>query len=114
MEDALATLVSGSVSGAVADAITHPISTVKTRLQVQGAASVVAGGAQQLISYRGPFHATTNIIRSEGVGALYTGLGAVLSAAAPAQAERSVPGYGHRRQRVLRPMWRRRSACSRG
>ena len=86
MEDAFATLVSGSVSGAVADAITHPISTVKTRLQVQGAASVVAGGAQQLTSYRGPFHATASIIRSEGVGALYTGLGAVLSAAAPGQA----------------------------
>ena len=87
MAEALATLVSGSISGAVADAITHPISTVKTRLQVQGAAaSVQQGGKQLMTMYRGPFHAASTIVRTEGVAALYTGLGAVLAAAAPGQA----------------------------
>ena len=85
--DAVATLVSGSISGAVADAITHPISTVKTRLQVQGAAAAMGeGGVAKMALYRGPVHATSAIIKSEGVFALYTGLGAVLAAAAPGQA----------------------------
>ena len=80
--DAVATLVSGSISGAVADAITHPISTVKTRLQVQGAAAAMGeGGVAKMALYRGPVHATSAIIKSEGVFALYTGLGAVLAAA---------------------------------
>jgi hypothetical protein len=87
MMDAVATLVSGSISGAVADAITHPISTVKTRLQVQGAAAAMGeGGVAKMALYRGPVHATSAIIKSEGVFALYTGLGAVLAAAAPGQA----------------------------
>ena len=37
----LSTLAAGAISGALADVATHPISTVKTRLQVQGAFVVV-------------------------------------------------------------------------
>ena len=32
-------LFAGAVSGIIADVVTHPLSTVKTRLQCQGAAS---------------------------------------------------------------------------
>lgn len=84
MNDTLATLTAGSFSGAVADLVTHPISTVKTRLQVQGASASL--GSSSLVSYSGPFSAFRVIVATEGVGSLYTGIGAVLAAAAPAQA----------------------------
>ena len=35
-------LIAGSISGVLADMITHPLSTIKTRLQCQGAASASA------------------------------------------------------------------------
>jgi len=86
-DDLRSTLIAGSVSGALADLVTHPISTVKTRMQVQGAAACMADGAKaSLIVYRGPLHALGSILRTEGAGALYIGVGAVLAAAAPAQA----------------------------
>ena len=34
LDDKIVTVIAGCVSGAAADVITHPISTVKTRLQV--------------------------------------------------------------------------------
>ncbi len=82
--DVLPTLTAGAISGALADAITHPISTVKARLQVQGA----AGGAtsSSIVKYTSTYHCLRTMIRSEGPAALYTGVGAVLAGAAPGQA----------------------------
>ena len=77
-------MISGAVSGVIADLLTHPFSTVKTRLQVQGATSPAAGTSVQL--YKGPFQAFSHILRTEGVGSLYRGAGIVVFAAAPSQA----------------------------
>lgn len=44
------------------------------------------GGLDSMTVYRNPFHAGRVMLVSEGVASFYTGLGAVLAAAAPAQA----------------------------
>jgi hypothetical protein len=79
--DTVKSLLPGCTAGIVADVITHPLSTVKTRLQVQGS----GGGAHGAAAYRGVFHAFADIARKEGPFGLYTGMGAVLVGAAPAQ-----------------------------
>ncbi|KAJ1457693.1 mitochondrial carrier domain-containing protein [Pelagophyceae sp. CCMP2097] len=78
-QDLAPAFISGAVGGMVADLITHPIGTVKTRLQVQGA----SGAA--LTQYTSSVQAARYILRAEGVGALYSGVGVVLFTAAPAQ-----------------------------
>ena len=72
-------LLSGSIAGIVADVATHPLGTVKTRLQVQGAS------ASSLTRYGGVAQGLTRILTKEGVGALYKGVGVVVATAAPAQ-----------------------------
>ena len=72
-------LLSGSLAGIVADVATHPLGTVKTRLQVQGAS------ASSLTRYGGVAQGLTRILTKEGVGALYKGVGVVVATAAPAQ-----------------------------
>ena len=62
-------LLSGSIAGIVADVATHPLGTVKTRLQVQGAS------ASSLTRYGGVAQGLTRILSREGVGALYKGVG---------------------------------------
>ncbi|KAH8062762.1 malate-aspartate shuttle [Aureococcus anophagefferens] len=74
-------LLAGSVAGIVADIITHPIGTIKTRLQVQGASA----GSSSLAQYGSIGDAASRILRAEGVGALYRGVGIVVATAAPAQ-----------------------------
>lgn len=81
---ALGGLIAGALSGVIADVSTHWLSTVKTRLQCQGAAVSSAGAVSTL--YRGPISACYHIARNEGLGALYKGVGIVVLAAAPAQA----------------------------
>jgi hypothetical protein len=75
-------VASGALSGIVADVVTHPLSTVKTRLQVQGS----GGSAHGAVAYRGVTHAFWQIATTEGPMALYRGLGIVLVAATPGQA----------------------------
>ncbi len=81
MDVFLSQLCSGAIAGVISDVITHPFSTVKTRLQCQGAA---AGGGTTL--YKGPISAFRHILRTEGFGSLYKGVGVVVCAAAPSQA----------------------------
>ncbi|WEJ92860.1 mitochondrial thiamine pyrophosphate transporter [Yamadazyma tenuis] len=57
-------LVAGSISGAVARAITAPLDTVKIRLQLQTA---------PLKDYLGVSHTFKNIVRNEGVIGLWKG-----------------------------------------
>jgi hypothetical protein len=78
--DTAVTLASGALSGIVADTLTHPLCTVKARLMCQG---VQAGEG---VVYKGLLDGFTTILRTEGVGALYSGIGAVCVGAAPAQA----------------------------
>jgi hypothetical protein len=81
MSDTMRTLAAGAMSGVVADLTTHPLCTVKARLMVQGAAEGSGG-----VVYKGFFDGFTTILRTEGIGALYSGIGAVCVGAAPAQA----------------------------
>mmetsp|Transcript_33629 Transcript_33629/g.60867 ORF Transcript_33629/g.60867 Transcript_33629/m.60867 type:complete len:292 (-) Transcript_33629:66-941(-) len=74
-------IIAGSIAGIMADAITHPLSTVKTRIQVQGS----GGGAHGAVAYRGITHCLAHTLRNEGPVALYRGFGAVVVGAAPAQ-----------------------------
>jgi len=57
-------ITGGAISGILADAITHPMSTAKTRLQVQ-----------RNNELRGLFHALKSIAQKEGWRKLYTGFG---------------------------------------
>jgi len=57
-------IAGGAISGILADAVTHPMSTAKTRLQVQ-----------RNNELRGLFHALTSIAQKEGWRKLYTGFG---------------------------------------
>ena len=79
--DTVVTLTAGALSGIVADVITHPMCTVKARLMTQGVAS--AGEASVVYTSFG--HGFVTILRTEGIGALYSGIGAVAVGAAPAQ-----------------------------
>lgn len=81
MRQSLQPLIAGSIAGGAADCITHPVSTIKARLQVQGSGS----GKHCTRTYRSMTHALSSILRAEGWQALYRGLGAVLLGAAPAQ-----------------------------
>ena len=76
------TLAAGSLSGIVADVVTHPMCTVKARLMTQG----VASASEASVVYTSFSHGLITILRTEGVGALYSGIGAVGAGAAPAQA----------------------------
>ena len=66
-----------SPAGAVADAATYPMMTIKSRMQVQG--------TQSAYSYSGPLQAASTIIAKEGWRSLYKGFSTVLQTA-PAQA----------------------------
>lgn len=72
-------------SGVIADVVTHPISTLKTRLQVQGAGSGTPGSSAAIARYHSIAHAAHSVVRNEGVATLYKGLGITVLAAAPAQ-----------------------------
>ena len=84
MSDTSVALVAGALSGIVADVITHPVCTVKARMMVQGAQG--AAGDAGAVVYDGLISGFGTILRTEGIGALYSGIGAVCAGAAPAQA----------------------------
>eukprot|EP00403_Amphidinium_massartii_P028169 CAMPEP_0178402914 /NCGR_PEP_ID=MMETSP0689_2-20121128/17098_1 /TAXON_ID=160604 /ORGANISM="Amphidinium massartii, Strain CS-259" /LENGTH=293 /DNA_ID=CAMNT_0020023851 /DNA_START=65 /DNA_END=946 /DNA_ORIENTATION=+ len=73
--------ICGCFAGVIADVATHPLSTVKTRLQVQGA----GGGQHGAAAYTGLIQGFTSVVRYEGALTLYKGMGAVVACAAPAQ-----------------------------
>ena len=66
--------------GVLADVATHPLSTLKTRLQCTGAE--LSRNHTKLSFYRG----FRNVLQQEGIGALYRGVGIVCAVAAPGQA----------------------------
>lgn len=85
MYDAINVLLSGALSGILADTITHPICTVKARLMCQGTAKSLQN-SEVVQVYRGFFDAMKTICAKEGPMTLFTGLTAVIVGAAPAQA----------------------------
>lgn len=80
-------MVAGGLAGMLADGVVYPMMTVKSRLQVQGAAvgASSGGGTSALYMYRGPVHAIYTISAHEGWRTLYKGY-ATVSQIAPAQA----------------------------
>lgn len=68
-------------AGVLADALAHPLSTVKTRMQVQGSGGGIHGAAM----YRGIVDTFWRVAKTEGPLRLYAGLGAALIGSAPGQ-----------------------------
>ena len=77
-ENKFIAFAAGAISGLVADAVTHPIDTVRTRLWVQGAttAAVQSTGGSSY-TYGGLFNGFYTMLHKEGVGSLYKGFGSV-------------------------------------
>eukprot|EP00277_Geminigera_cryophila_P000455 CAMPEP_0179415392 /NCGR_PEP_ID=MMETSP0799-20121207/6207_1 /TAXON_ID=46947 /ORGANISM="Geminigera cryophila, Strain CCMP2564" /LENGTH=360 /DNA_ID=CAMNT_0021188127 /DNA_START=329 /DNA_END=1408 /DNA_ORIENTATION=+ len=63
----------GASSGLVADGVTHPIDTIRTRLWVQGATNDSAGAYR----YGGLLNGFVTMVRNEGVVSLFKGFGSV-------------------------------------
>ena len=61
--------VAGAASGFVADGVTHPVDTARTRLWVQG-----EGTAYR---YSGLLHGTVDMVKQEGLPSLFKGFGSV-------------------------------------
>ncbi|KAH7482494.1 hypothetical protein PRIC1_006884 [Phytophthora ramorum] len=76
------TLASAAVAGATASFLTNPLDLIKLRLQVQRA--YVTEGSPA--AYRGIVDGLTQVIRTEGVLALYKGAGARVAFHAPSTA----------------------------
>jgi hypothetical protein len=88
--ETLLNLAAGAISGVVADVLTHPLSTVKTRLQVEGAqatfsaASAAHGAKLAAASGRpNPVVMLHRIWATEGMVALFRGVGIVVAGASP-------------------------------
>jgi hypothetical protein len=69
----------GATAGAIADICTHPIDTLRTRIQVGKSAGVE-------ISYNGLTEAFIGTLKGEGISGLYKGFGIVLFGTIPAHA----------------------------
>ena len=65
----------GGISAIIAESLTFPIDTAKTRLQLQGQDTE---RRWVRIRYRGMGHAIATIVREEGVAAVYRGLSSAL------------------------------------
>jgi len=72
MSTTIGAFIGGGIAACGAVTATHPFETVKIRMQLQG--ELQQKGAQPL-HYRGPLHGAGVIVRSEGVRAIYRGLG---------------------------------------
>ena len=76
------TPVIGGIAGLTADVITHPISTVKTRMQVQGASKALNNSSSQISTlYRNPIQASYHMMKYEGFHSFWQGIGAVIGGA---------------------------------
>jgi len=59
-------LLAGACAGAIADAVTHPLSTIKTRLQCQGALGASQVQSAKPIMYSGAISGLKLIVTQEG------------------------------------------------
>lgn len=69
-------LVAGAVAGTLAHVLTHPLDTVRRRMQISGAA-----GSE--LRYAGMLDCVRKVVASEGVGALFLGIAPTVVRAAP-------------------------------
>lgn len=72
-------LVSGGVAGVITWASIYPLDVIKTRLQAQGAGLALQDESRALLSgphcRKGAFQITRDVLKNEGIGAFYHGLG---------------------------------------
>uniref|UniRef100_K3X835 Mitochondrial carrier protein n=1 Tax=Globisporangium ultimum (strain ATCC 200006 / CBS 805.95 / DAOM BR144) TaxID=431595 RepID=K3X835_GLOUD len=80
----LYTLAGAALAGAAASFLTNPLDLIKLRLQIQRA--YVAEGSTGTVAYSGIFNGLSQVIRQEGVLALYKGAGARVAFHAPSTA----------------------------
>ncbi|KAF5877345.1 putative mitochondrial oxaloacetate transport protein [Botrytis fragariae] len=73
MSTTLGAFVAGGIAACGAVTATHPFETVKIRMQLQG--ELQEKGLQPRL-YKGPIHGVTTIVRNEGPGGIYRGIGA--------------------------------------
>ncbi|QSZ37140.1 hypothetical protein DSL72_009234 [Monilinia vaccinii-corymbosi] len=73
MSTTLGAFVAGGIAACGAVTATHPFETVKIRMQLQG--ELQEKGLQPRL-YKGPIHGVTTILRNEGLGGIYRGIGA--------------------------------------
>ena len=69
------TLLAGAGAGAIAHALTHPLDTIRRRMQVSGALGAT--------KYTGMVHCVKTIAATEGLGSLFHGLAPTLLRALP-------------------------------
>ncbi|KAL8371442.1 hypothetical protein RB595_001308 [Gaeumannomyces hyphopodioides] len=72
MSTTLGAFIAGGIAACGAVTATHPFETVKIRMQLQGE---LQEKGHQPHHYRGPFHGVSVIVRNEGPGGIYRGLG---------------------------------------
>ncbi|KUJ22133.1 mitochondrial oxaloacetate transport protein-like protein [Mollisia scopiformis] len=73
MSTTLGSFIAGGIAACGAVSVTHPAETVKIRMQLQG--ELQEKGLQPRL-YRGTLHGLTTIVKNEGIGGLYRGIGA--------------------------------------
>lgn len=72
MSTTLGAFLAGGIAACGAVTATHPFETVKIRMQLQGE---LRSKGHQPHFYRGPFHGVSVIVRNEGLGGIYRGIG---------------------------------------
>ena len=75
----ICTVIAGATAGALAHAVTHPLDTVRRRMQISGA----AGSA---VAYKNMFDCVRVMVATEGAASLYKGISATVV--------RSIPNLG--------------------
>eukprot|EP00208_Stichococcus_sp_RCC1054_P007262 CAMPEP_0206141942 /NCGR_PEP_ID=MMETSP1473-20131121/14842_1 /ASSEMBLY_ACC=CAM_ASM_001109 /TAXON_ID=1461547 /ORGANISM="Stichococcus sp, Strain RCC1054" /LENGTH=305 /DNA_ID=CAMNT_0053536713 /DNA_START=230 /DNA_END=1147 /DNA_ORIENTATION=+ len=79
-----ASMLAGGASAIAARCVTHPVDTLKARMQLRGALQPALAGASS--SGGTTWHAARTLARTEGLVGFYRGFGACLLGFAPAQA----------------------------
>ncbi|KAK3989483.1 mitochondrial carrier domain-containing protein [Cladorrhinum sp. PSN332] len=72
MSTTVGAFIAGGIAACGAVTATHPFETVKIRMQLQGELQTKG---RQPHHYRGPIHGVFTILKNEGVGGLYRGIG---------------------------------------
>ncbi|KAI9167348.1 mitochondrial oxaloacetate transporter [Paramyrothecium foliicola] len=72
MSTTLGAFIAGGIAACGAVTATHPFETVKIRMQLQGE---LQHKGMQPHHYRGPIHGVGVIVRNEGLGGIYRGIG---------------------------------------
>lgn len=73
MSTTLGAFIAGGIAACGAVTATHPFETVKIRMQLQGE---LQDKAHTQRMYKGPIHGVSVIVRNEGLGGIYRGIGA--------------------------------------